>query len=96
MYIQDSPGGAVETETGVEDCRPVKDETATVEEEKEGINRLTHHRGHAHPLQHTHSVQHTHTQDSPGGVVETETGETELLVHGGDVEDAMIAVEGRG
>ena len=32
-------------------------------------------------------------QDSPAGVVETETGETELL---GDVEDAMIAVEGRG
>ena len=28
-------------------------------------------------------------QDSPAGVVETETGETELLVHGGDVEDAM-------
>ena len=41
----------------------------------------------AHPV-HTH----THTQDSPGGVVETET---ELLVHGGEVEDAMIAVEGR-
>ena len=38
----------------------------------------------------------THTHNSPGGVVETETGETELLVHGSDVEDAMIAVEGRG
>ena len=36
-----------------------------------------------------------HIQDSPGGVVETETGETELLVHGGDVEDAMIAVKGK-
>ena len=35
-------------------------------------------------------------QDSPAGVVETETGETELLVHGSDVECAMIAVEGRG
>ena len=44
------------------------------------------------PSTHTH----THTQDSPGGVVETETGETELVVHGGDVEDAMRAVEGRG
>ena len=42
----------------------------------------------------THSQCTTHTQDSPGGVVEKETGETELLVHGSDVEDAMIAVEG--
>ena len=32
-------------------------------------------------------------QDSPAGVVETDI---ELLVHGSDVEDAMIAVEGRG
>ena len=35
-------------------------------------------------------------QDSPAEVVETETEETELLVHGSDVEDAMIAVKGRG
>ena len=33
------------------------------------------------------------SQDSPAGVVETDI---ELLVHGSDVEDAMIAVEGRG
>ena len=32
-------------------------------------------------------------QDSPTGVVETDV---ELLVHGSDVEDAMIAVEGKG
>ena len=32
-------------------------------------------------------------QDSPAGVVETDI---ELLVHGSDVEDAMIAVERRG
>ena len=38
----------------------------------------------------------THIQDSPGGVVETEIGDIELLVHGSDVEDAMRAVEGRG
>ena len=31
-------------------------------------------------------------QDSPAGVVETDI---ELLVDGSDVEDAMIAVEGR-
>ena len=35
-------------------------------------------------------------KDSPAEVVETETGETELLVHGSDVENAMIAVKGRG
>ena len=35
----------------------------------------------------------SHIQDSPGGVVETETVEIGLLLHGGDVEDAMIAVE---
>ena len=35
---------------------------------------------------------HTHT-NSPAAVVETETGETELLVHGSDVEDVMRAVE---
>ena len=32
-------------------------------------------------------------QYSPAGVVETDI---ELLVHGSDVEDAMIAMEGRG
>ena len=31
-----SPGGVVETETGVADCRPVEVGTATVEEEREG------------------------------------------------------------
>ena len=30
-----SPGGVVETETGVADCRPVEVGTATVEEERE-------------------------------------------------------------
>ena len=41
---------------------------------------------------HLHACMHT---NSPGVVVETETGETELPAHGSDVEDAMIAVEGR-
>ena len=36
---------------------------------------------------------HVHAHNSPAAVVETETGETELLVHGSDVEDAMRAVE---
>ena len=55
-------------------------------------------RGHTHydtlgvQLAHTHT--HIHIKDSLGGVVETETGETELLVHGSDVEDGVIAVEG--
>ena len=36
VHTQDSPGGVVETETGVADCGPVEVGTATVEEEREG------------------------------------------------------------
>ena len=49
-------------------------------------------RGYKHMYTHcVHSIPSP--QDSPAGVVETDI---ELLVHGSDVEDAMIAVEGRG